>query len=248
MDKEMHNLLNIETYRKTIWDTPEKELSYARQDRRSMRWFILLWVGAVSLWGSTQLLLDNYVRLPFGGFIVIIGWMNWYASSPLHTQLSRSPDQAPPLFVHTSYPISVIGVIVMVVQFCLHWICLSGRSRRHWSWLYFLLQGACVLAISLIWSDAIIVLGFYLVLVIEALSLLKQTRQIVIVSCTYLVLFISIVIWQLTQMLFWITLESVLFLMIFLIGWIILSIQQVLTRSQLEAAHLQLAAYAMRYD
>jgi NarL family two-component system sensor histidine kinase YdfH len=53
--------------------------------------------------------------------------------------------------------------------------------------------------------------------------------------------------WQVTQML-WITGESILLLMIFLLGWIILSIQQVHARSQLEAAHLELAAYAMRVE
>jgi signal transduction histidine kinase/DNA-binding CsgD family transcriptional regulator len=65
---------------------------------------------------------------------------------------------------------------------------------------------------------------------------------------TYLVLFILTIVWQLTQMTIWMTLESVLLLVIFIIGWIILSIQQVHARSQLEAAHLQLVAYAMRIE
>jgi len=98
------------------------------------------------------------------------------------------------------------------------------------------------------WSDMIISLGFYLVLIIETLNMLKQVRQIVGVAATYLGLFILTLIWQVTQVATWMTVESVLLLVIFLIGWIILSIQQVLARSQLEAAHFQLAAYAMRLE
>src|SRR5262249_4551833 len=61
-------------------------------------------------------------------------------------------------------------------------------------------------------------------------------------------LFIVTVVWQMTQIAIWMTLESVLLLVVFIIGWIILSIQQVRARSQLEAAHLRLAAYAMRVE
>jgi len=136
----------------------------------------------------------------------------------------------------------------MTAQFFLHWICLSGKLQRRWYWLYFLFQGVFVLTISFIWSDPIIALGLYLVLVIEALSMLKQVRHIVAVVATYLVLFILTILWQLTQVAIWMTLESVLLLVIFIIGWIILLIQQVHARSQLEAAHLQLAAYAMRIE
>jgi NarL family two-component system sensor histidine kinase YdfH len=93
-----------------------------------------------------------------------------------------------------------------------------------------------------------ITLGLYLVLVIEALSMLKQIQQIVWVVANYLVVFILTIMWQLTQMAIRMTLESLLLLIVFIIGWIILSIQQVHARSQLEAAHLQLAAYAMRVE
>ncbi|HEY7417998.1 MAG TPA: sensor histidine kinase [Ktedonobacteraceae bacterium] len=136
----------------------------------------------------------------------------------------------------------------MIVQFCLHWVILSGKWRQHWYWFYFLLQGVCVLIVSFIWSDMIITLGFYLVLVIEALSMLKQARQIVEVVAIYLALFIVNTVWQLTHITLWMSLESVLLLVVFIIGWIILSIQQVHARGQLEEAHLQLVAYAMRLE
>ena len=48
----MRGLLNIETYRKLIWDTPEKELSRYRQEIGPIRWFILVWVGIVSLYST----------------------------------------------------------------------------------------------------------------------------------------------------------------------------------------------------
>ncbi|HEV2580866.1 MAG TPA: sensor histidine kinase [Ktedonobacteraceae bacterium] len=147
-----------------------------------------------------------------------------------------------------SYPLGVICVLLMTLQFCLHWICLSGKLQQRWYWFYFLLQGVCVLIISFIWPDTILALGLYLVLVIEALSMLKQVQQTVGVGATCLLLFILTIAWQLTQVAIWMTFESVLLLILFIIGWIILLIQQAHTRSQLEAAHLQLAAYAMRIE
>lgn len=250
----MRGLLNIETYRKLIQDTPEKELSRSRQDIGPIRWFILVWVGMVSLWGSAQLLLGDYMRLPFGGGVL---FFSSRLLAPLPPPGQTSP-QVPPMVAktlqyplrldHISYPLGVIGVLLLAVQLCLHWLCLSGRLPRRWSWYYFLLQGACVLTLSFMWSDMIIALGFYLVLVIETLSILEQVQQIVGVAATYLGLFILTLVWQVTQVAIWMTVESVLLLVIFLIGWIVLSIQQVHARSQLEAAHFQLAAYAMRLE
>ena len=248
----MRGLLNIETYRKLIWDTPKKEPGRYRQDIGPIRWFILVWVGMVSLWGSAQLLLGNYVRFPFaGGFLIGFFSSRFMAPPPSPDQVSSLVKNTLPYSLqldHTSYPLGVIGVLLLAIQLCLHWLCLSGRLPRRWYWCYFLLQGGCVLTLSFMWSDMIISLGFYLVLIIETLNMLKQVRQIVGVAATYLGLFILTLIWQVTQVATWMTVESVLLLVIFLIGWIILSIQQVLARSQLEAAHFQLAAYAMRLE
>src|SRR5215472_74487 len=94
----MRGLLKIETYRKLIWNAPEKKLSRYRQDIGPIRWFILVWVGMVSLWGSAQLLLGDYIMLPFGGGILLF-------SSKLMAPLP-SPGQAPPLVEKTlSYPL-----------------------------------------------------------------------------------------------------------------------------------------------
>lgn len=79
-------------------------------------------------------------------------------------------------------------------------------------------------------------------------DVLKQVRQIIVVVACFLTLFIATVIFQVLQMTVWMTLESVLLLVIFLIGWILLLIQQVHARGRLEAAHLQLAAFAMRME
>jgi NarL family two-component system sensor histidine kinase YdfH len=279
----MHRLLNTETYRKIIWDSTEKDLNLSTRDIRPIRWFILFWVGIVSLWGSAQLLLGDYVKFPFGGFIIIISWMSWHPPfskfMPPPLSAGEAPAPSTGVMVNPSssnmplppsageapafqaidalytlrldqayYPLNVIWVGLMALQLCLHWFCLSGKLQRRWYGIYFLLQGICVLISSLIWSDTIIALGLYLVLVIEALSLLKQVRRIVVVVATYLGFFLLTIVWQLTHWVIWMTFGSILLLVLFLIGWLILSIQQVHARSQLEAAHLQLAAYAMRLE
>jgi NarL family two-component system sensor histidine kinase YdfH len=245
-DKQMNKLLNIRKYWEMIWNSEEKDanlkdLHLYKRDIRPIRWFILFWASMVYLWGCTQLLLGSYMRLPLGSaaliFIQPAQKLNTQLSQPIHAKLMyayQNPD--------------LLGVMLMILQFCLHWICLSGKLQRNWYWLYFLLQGLCTLALSFIWSDMIITLGLYLVLVIEVLSLIKQVRRIVVVVASYLMLFMLTVVWQLMNWAIWMTLESALLLIIFIIGWVILSMQQVHARSTLEAAHLQLAAYAMRVE
>lgn len=244
----MSGLLTLKTYRKFIWGTPETGLEHNRRDLRPIRWFILSWVDMVFLWGCVQFFLGDVARLPIGVFTVIIqSGQNMPAPS---VTLGQPPFIWNQAFVTSeiTLPLKLTCVALLIVLSGLHWLCLSGRMRRSWYGGYFLLQGLCVLAISLIWTDPIIVLGLYLVLVIEALSMLKQVWQIVAVIAGALVFFLVTMMWQVTQLMLWMTFESALLLMIFLIGWIILSVLQIHSRSQLEAAHLQLAAYAMRIE
>jgi two-component system, NarL family, sensor histidine kinase YdfH len=261
MDRKMRRLLNNKKSKKAYLNTNEQAFNHYRPDIRPLRWFILFWIGIVYLWGCAQLLMGDYVRLPIGNFFIAIGatsragsitgestFSKFMRSSSSFNRMPLPGDLFPLSFNQIDPPLKAIFVALIIVQFCLHWMFLAGRWRQRWYWLYFLLQGACVLVVSLIWSDTIISLGFYLVLIIEALSMLKQTRQIVEVGTIYLALFVLTVVWQLTQMTIWMTLESVLLLVVFIIGWIILSIQQVHARSQLETAHLQLVAYALRIE
>ncbi len=210
-------------------------MSHNWQGMRPIRWFILCWVGMVFLWGCAQLLLGDLLFIQ----------LRRDKPSSRFDQVYLLRDHIP-ILNQIALSLKLMCVALLIVQFCLHWMCLSSKVRRRW--YSFLLQGACVLTMSFIWADPIIAFGLYLVLVIEALSMLKQVRQIVIVAANTLVFFLITLVWQVTQATLWFTFESVLLLVIFLIGWIILSLQQVYTRSQLEAAHLQLAAYAMRVE
>ncbi|HEX4203359.1 MAG TPA: sensor histidine kinase, partial [Ktedonobacteraceae bacterium] len=206
------------------------------------------WIGMVFLWGCAQLLLGNGgPQLLVGDFFVYLRIADPHPpfSKPHPVPQAQGHFLAP--FLQIPFPLKLICVALLMVQCGLHWLCLSGKVRRRWSWGYFLLQGISALLISFIWADPSIALGLYLLLIIEALSLLKQVRQIVIVAGSALGLFLVTITWQVTQR-FWITGESVLLLIIFLLGWIMLSIQQVHARSELEAAHLELAAYAMRVE
>ena len=242
----MGGSLTFETYRKFMRVTPETDVSRSRQDMRPIRWFILFWMSMVFLWGGAQLFLGNALKLPIGDLNIIITFAQ---NAP-----SLMPGLAPHVRSYSStldqiaLPLKLLCLSLLLVQFVLHWLCLSGKVQRPWYWGYFLLQGCCVLVVSFIWADPIIALGLYLVLVIEALSMLRQVWQIVLVMGNALVFFLITLVWQVTQVILWMTFESILLLVIFLIGWIILSTQQIRARSQLEEAHLQLAAYAMRVE
>lgn len=245
----MGRVLTLETYRKFIWDLSETDLSHNRREMRPLRWFLLVWIGMVFLWGCAQLLLGNGgPQLFVGDFSVAVQIADPHlpSSKPYPVPLAQEHSFAP--FLQITFPLNLICVALLMVQFGLHWLCLSGKIRRRWSWGYFLLQGISALLISFIWADPLIALGLYLLLIVEALSMLKQVRQIMIVAANALVLFLVTIDWQVTRGSWITTGESVLLLVIFLLGWIMLSIQQVHARSQLEAAHLELAAYAMRVE
>lgn len=243
---EMGRLLTLKTYGKFMRGASEADLPHEARSLRPLRWFILSWAGVVFLWGCAQFFLGDMIRLPLGDLTVIIQFTRNIPSA----HLSQLPPPRDQFFSHIQIAplFKLVCVALLMVQWGLHWLCLSGKVRRSWCWGYFLLQGGCVLAMSLIWTDPIIVLGLYLALAIEALSLLKQVRQFVTVSGIALAFFLVMLAWRILQMALWMSFESLLLLLIFLIGWIILSAQQIHARSQLEAAHLQLAAYAMRVE
>ncbi|HTK05779.1 MAG TPA: sensor histidine kinase [Ktedonobacteraceae bacterium] len=247
-------MLNIEKYRLAIWNTREKNQKLYRRDIRSIRWFILLWIGITYLWGCAQLFLGNSFRFPLGAtFMVYVSIANPVSQKlrppPLPDKAMMRESLLPKIDVLHQTP-NFACIILMLLQFALHWFCLSDREamRGRWYWLYFFLQGILTLSINLIWSDMTITLGLYLVLVIEAISMLKLRRQVLVIVGSYLAVFVATIVWQMMHWMIWMTIESALLLMVFIIGWIILSMQQVHARGELEVAHLQLAAYAMRVE
>ena len=134
----MGSLLNSEKFREIIWDTTEKDLNLYKRDIRPIRWFILFWVGIVYLWGCAQLLLGDYLRLPLGGFLfIIVSWKfpSWEPIPPPPPPGREPITRFNTITNHIYHPLNalypslnVICIVLMTTQFCLHWICLSGRS------------------------------------------------------------------------------------------------------------------------
>lgn len=241
----MHTVLAGKASWTRVWHRSEHALRRGRLDLRAMRWFILLWVLTVSLWGGSYLLLRSTVHLPFGESIAVrVEQVNNNAPF-LHAPAPES-GTAPADDSGASFPLGLICVLILSAHIGLHWLCLSGKLVRRWLWPVYLVQGLCVLGIGFIWFDTINTLSFYLVLLIEALRLLKQMRQLALIASAYFLLFLGSICTHLAQVV--LSIGSALFLVIFLIGWIMLSIQQVLAHSQLEEAHLQLAEYALRIE
>lgn len=144
---------------------------------------------------------------------------------------------------------------LMVVHIGLHWLCLTHQMER-WkcSLPYFIGQGGLLLAISFVTSNWTVTLGLYLALIGEATAMLARTRHLVIIVGVLLTLFaFNTALLGILGRLRGVT--DFTALLLFIVGYIILYTQQVQAREQtqgflhqLEAAHVQLAAYATRVE
>lgn len=159
----------------------------------------------------------------------------------------------------------VIFTILMALHLAMYWISYSQTTLKSWSFLYFVMQGILVVTISLLlrhnWS-ATVTVGLYLALISEAVSILQRSRQLLIVTVSYLILFCSnilLVFWSTDIWLNWEPLRISIFLIIpsvlFLIGYMILFVQQMRAREraqkllhELEFVHAELERYAERVE
>lgn len=133
----------------------------SRNQKSPLRWFLLLWVGLVYI-QTVQ------AALPVQG---------------------PNPGKIPPGSVsHNPQFDLVLFTLLMIFHGALHWGAFSLRKNRDLL-LYFLAQGILVwLIFSLTWEgDAII--GLCLALIIQAITLFKQTRLTILVGGGCLLLF-----------------------------------------------------------
>ena len=128
------------------------------------------------------------------------------------------------------------------------WLSLGNRLPRRFSWLYFLLQGGLVFLLGFVMQGNV-VLSLYLVLALQALSLLHQARFVLVVASGLLVLFLFSLIWNIWMWEYqdWgnflvriLTGTDYTALLPFVVGYLILYAQQVRSHTRLETAHVRL--------
>jgi two-component system, NarL family, sensor histidine kinase YdfH len=216
--------------------------------REPLRWFLLLWVGmavAGSLLGSNE---QN--TIPNGLYVVAF-------PPPPAASINLPPlkQWQGVLLVKPTLPFSLALLFLLLVALysVLLWRGLSGRVSPRFFWLYFLFQGLLVLAMHLVVEQPNLTMNFYLALTLCALAMCKRVVPVLLIATSCLLLFfvslsISIPfgvplgthlaalwfsVWSFSDM------TTIAF---FVLGYLILYLQQSQSQVQLEQAHLELQA------
>jgi two-component system, NarL family, sensor histidine kinase YdfH len=211
-----------------------------------LRWFLLLWV-AMAVAGS--LLGSNAPNTISSGVYVVAS----PAPTAASTGLSPIKQWQGWLFVKPPLPLSLTLLFLLLVALysVLLWRGLSGRVPPRFFWLYFLFQGLLVLAMQWVVEQPNLALNFYLVLTLCAVAIFKRAAPALLIGTSYLLLFfvsLSINIpygvplgMHLTALwLSFLSFSDLTTIVFFVLGYLILYLQQSHSQVQLEQAHLEL--------
>jgi len=211
---------------------------------RSLRVFLLAWEGLVYLWGLLSLCVDPaLLQQVYDGQLCKQG------------AAGQSPCLAVLSFVHVS-PVPVGAFTgLMLVHGALLWLGLSRVVPRRIHLPYFLVQGALVLALSLLVARATnVTLSLSLILTLGAIDMLTGARRLAIVAGGAIVLFVASSMWAWgawSDASFWLRLwlkSDYVVLVLFAIGYLLLYVQQVRLHGRLSVAHAALRASATRIE
>ena len=213
--------------------------------REPLRWFLLLWVCiavAGSLIGS-----NAQTTIPSGVYFVTV-------APPPATSIDLPPIKQwqGGVFVKPTLSLSLTLLFLLLVALYsfLLWRGLSGRVAPRFFWLYFLFQGLLVLAMHLVVGQPNLTLNFYLALTLCALAMFKRLVPVLLVATGYLLSFVLLSMSipfgiplgaPLAALLFsLLTFSDLATILFFVLGYLILYLQQSQSRAQLEQAHMEL--------
>ncbi len=206
-----------------------------RQKVGPLGWFLLLWVSLVYLWGILYLWGYSY------------GWE--FLGAPIQKMcVARGHcDAGPPMGLGVVVSPSLVFTGLIAVYGALVWAAVSSPAGARKHWMTFLLQGALVFVIGLVVRQELAVLSLCLALILEAVAIFNRSRVIVLVAVGSAMLYFLSVTWTLGP---W-TLDTWLnflsktdyaALILFVVGFVVLYMQQLGAHAQLEAAHARLEA------
>ncbi|EFH80774.1 sensor histidine kinase [Ktedonobacter racemifer] len=199
--------------------------------RSSLRWFLLLWVGmAVAAWLVGNLFLGNF--------------MGTASLTP-----GKQVAVRPPL------PLSLMLLFLLLVALYsfLLWMGLSDRIQPRFFWWYFLGQGLLVFTLQVVGGPLNLTLNFYLALVLCALTMFKRVGPVLLIAAGSLLLWVaplgmkifSIISLGTSLTAFWFNIWSqsdVTTMVFFVLGYVLVYLQQAHAQAQLERAHRELQA------
>jgi len=201
------------------------------QTSRLLHRFLWVWIGLVYLWGLLHLFVSN------------LGVFKCWYNSVL-------PDNCAPLrfLLSSAHPWQIVAFTLLTLLYgVLLWAGLTGRIPERWHILSILLQAGCVFTISLVVRQDNVVLSLYLVLTLEAIDMLQNTRLALLVASSSLLLFVLNELlsrgvlknWVTALFGIWISTDYAA-LSLFLVGYLLLHLQFSRAHTQLAATHTEL--------
>jgi hypothetical protein len=185
---------------------------------RALRWFFLMWLGALYIWGLVHLM----------GSGKHIG-----SVQPNCTVIPAGSDGCLLLYVRGLRENAQSVMLFTLLMLCLSvilWVSTSERGGRRFSW--FSLPFQAILALLVLLSGPPPEVGsiLFLVLALEVVTLLERKRLMVVVACSSFVLFLVILLASLHQ--WWYILpihlsdlSSLVTMLLLLGGYLVLSMQ-----------------------
>ena len=198
-----------------------------------LRWFLLLWVCLVYIWGCLALANVNPKA--------------W-------DQPDKNVQAVLPQLNSNLQIISTFTGLILLYG-ALLWLGLSEKIAQRFYWLYFPGQGVLVLVIGFVAQQENVVLSLYLALTLAAIGMLKRAGPVTLIASGSLVLFVISSFWSIWPQQHLNVLLGILWLktdypaiILFGVGYIVLYIQQTRSHAQLEAAHTELATTYTRLE
>jgi NarL family two-component system sensor histidine kinase YdfH len=216
----------------------DKHMS-ARHKIGPLGWFLLAWVILAYVWGLLYLWGFTY-----GWEFLGVPLKEIYALQSAHVH-SPHPEQVPAFFVPGAVQTSALFTVLMLAFGALLWVGLVGKATTRVQWLYFLVLDALAVAVGSVLQQESIVLSLFLALMLGAVAIVPRARSVALVIGSSAVLFLFSLflnegpwVWQ--DWLGFLAVTDYAALILFVLGFIVLYVQQLRAHAQLEAAHARL--------
>lgn len=175
---------------------------HSRSRTDPLRWYLLLWVGLVSLWGLFEISMSAisaaWSACSTGGETADL-----CAQLKQHLGPQGQPDIVslpPAVLAILLLQTTLIFLLLLLVYSVLLWLSLSGGEKQRWIWLLLVVQGALVCAMGLLVPALSITVpvSLLLVLILEAGAVFEKTRVTLIFSACVILCFLltTVLAWR----------------------------------------------------
>jgi NarL family two-component system sensor histidine kinase YdfH len=175
----------------------------ARSQNDLLRWYLLLWVCLIALWGFFEIS-NRAVSAAWHACSTGSGAADMCAQLKQHLGAQGQPDLAslPPAVLTTLLARTIIIFSLLLLLYgILLWLSLLDRKKRRLAWFALCVQGAlaCALSFFVPALSMTVPVSLLLVLILEACAIFRQMRTVLAFSCGAIVIFLLSAVLALRQ-------------------------------------------------